>query len=72
MKKFFQPITDVLPYFKLRYSYGLTGNGGYTGNRFLYLDMLTKSSNVYQFGTPSSLSASYGGYTQSQITTDAS
>ena len=72
-EKFFGPLTDVLPYFKLRYSYGLTGNGGYSGNRFLYLDMLTKtSSGVYQFGTPSSLSPSYGGYSQTQIATDAS
>ncbi|WP_207513971.1 SusC/RagA family TonB-linked outer membrane protein [Longitalea luteola] len=70
---FFKPMTDVLSYFKLRYSYGLTGNAGYNNNRFLYLDMLTKtSSGVYQFGTPSSLSPNYGGYTLSQIATDAS
>jgi hypothetical protein len=56
----------------LRYSYGLTGNGGYSGSRFLYLDMLTKtSSGVYQFGIPSALSPSYGGYSVSQVATDA-
>lgn len=71
-ERFFKPVKDVLSYFKLRYSYGLTGNGGYSGNRFLYLDMLTKtSSGIYQFGTPSSLSANYGGYRWSQIATDA-
>jgi TonB-linked SusC/RagA family outer membrane protein len=71
-ENFFKPITDVLSYFKLRYSYGLTGNGGYNNNRFLYLDLLTKSSGAYQFGTPTSLSTNYGGYSQSQIATDAS
>ncbi|AEV99135.1 TonB-dependent receptor plug [Niastella koreensis GR20-10] len=71
-ENFFEPLKDALSYFKLRYSYGLTGNGGYSGNRFLYLDMLTKTtSGVYQFGTPASLSTSYGGYSQSQIATDA-
>ncbi len=43
-ENFFEPVKDVLSYFKLRYSYGLTGNGGYSGSRFLYLDMLTKAS----------------------------
>jgi TonB-linked SusC/RagA family outer membrane protein len=71
-ENFFEPIKDALTYFKLRYSYGLTGNGGYSGNRFLYLDMLTKTaSGVYQFGTPASLSTNYGGYSQTQIATDA-
>jgi TonB-linked SusC/RagA family outer membrane protein len=71
-ENFFEPIKDVLSYFKLRYSYGLTGNGGYSGSRFLYLDMLTKtSSGVYQFGIPSALSPSYGGYSVSQVATDA-
>jgi TonB-linked SusC/RagA family outer membrane protein len=74
-EKFFEPLTGILPFFKLRYSYGLTGNGAVASNstRFLYLDVLTKtSSGVYQFGTPSSLSTSYGGYTQSQFATDPS
>jgi TonB-linked SusC/RagA family outer membrane protein len=71
-ENFFDPLKEVLPYFKLRYSYGLTGNGGYSGNRFLYLDMLTKAAaGVYQFGTPTSLSTNYAGYSQSQIATDA-
>jgi TonB-linked SusC/RagA family outer membrane protein len=70
-ENFFKPVSNVLSYFKLRYSYGLTGNGGYSGNRFLYLDLLNKYSNAYQFGTPSALSTSYSGYTQSQISTDA-
>jgi hypothetical protein len=33
---------------------------------------LTKSSGAYQFGTPTSLSTNYAGYSQSQIATDAS
>ncbi len=70
-EKFFSPLSDVLSYFKLRYSYGLTGNGAF-GTRFLYLSQLTRTSNVYQFGTPSSLSPSYSGYTESQIATDPS
>jgi TonB-linked SusC/RagA family outer membrane protein len=69
---FFKPIAAVLSYFKLRYSYGLTGNGGYNNNRFLYLDLLNKTSNAYQFGTPTSLSPNYSGYSQTQIATDAS
>ena len=71
-ENFFKPLTEALSYFKLRYSYGLTGNGGYSGSRFLYLDMLTKAAaGVYQFGTSSSLSTNYAGYSQSQFATDA-
>ncbi|HEX6430666.1 MAG TPA: TonB-dependent receptor [Niastella sp.] len=71
-ENFFKPLTNALSYFKLRYSYGLTGNGGYSGNRFLYLDLLNKAAaGVYQFGTPTSLSTNYAGYSQTQIATDA-
>ena len=70
-EKFFEPVADVLNYFKVRYSYGLTGNGGFA-TRFLYLSQLSKATNVYQFGTPASLSPSYGGYSESQIATDPS
>jgi TonB-linked SusC/RagA family outer membrane protein len=70
-EKFFEPVSDILSYFKVRYSYGLTGNGGFA-TRFLYLSQLAKTTGVYQFGTPTSLSPSYAGYSESQIATDPS
>ncbi|WP_343704507.1 TonB-dependent receptor [Chitinophaga sp.] len=71
-EKFYQPLSDFMPYFKLRYSYGLTGNGGFS-TRFLYLTQLSKTAaSGYQFGIPSSLSPNYSGYAESQIATDPS
>ncbi|WP_346320358.1 TonB-dependent receptor [Chitinophaga sp. YIM B06452] len=69
-EKFYEPLKDFMPYFKLRYSYGLTGNGGFS-TRFLYLTQLSKTAaSGYQFGIPSSLSPAYSGYAESQIATD--
>ncbi|WP_377094465.1 SusC/RagA family TonB-linked outer membrane protein [Mucilaginibacter boryungensis] len=69
---FYKSIKKVMPYFKVRYSYGLTGNGAF-GTRFLYLTQLSKTTATgYQFGTPSSLSPAYSGYAESQIATDPS
>ncbi|MBB2144924.1 SusC/RagA family TonB-linked outer membrane protein [Pedobacter sp. LMG 31464] len=71
-EKFYDAIKSVVPYFKLRYSYGLTGNGGFS-TRFLYLTQLAKTTATgYQFGIPSSLSPAYSGYAESQIATDPS
>jgi TonB-linked SusC/RagA family outer membrane protein len=71
-EKFYSAIKNVIPYFKLRYSYGLTGNGAFP-TRFLYLTQLTKTAaSGYQFGTPTSLSPAYSGYAESQIATDPS
>lgn len=71
-EKFYEPLKEIMPYFKLRYSYGLTGNGGFS-TRFLYLTQLAKTAATgYQFGIPSSLSPAYSGYAESQIATDPS
>lgn len=71
-EKFYEPFKDIMPYFKLRYSYGLTGNGGFS-TRFLYLTQLAKTTATgYQFGTPTALSPAYSGYAESQIATDPS
>jgi TonB-linked SusC/RagA family outer membrane protein len=71
-EKFYEPLKDIMPYFKLRYSYGLTGNGGFS-TRFLYLTQLSKTAATgYQFGIPSALSPAYSGYAESQIATDPS
>ncbi|HSC37093.1 MAG TPA: SusC/RagA family TonB-linked outer membrane protein, partial [Chitinophagaceae bacterium] len=71
-EKFYEPIKAVMPYLKLRYSYGLTGNGGFS-TRFLYLTQLARTAATgYQFGTPTSLSPAYSGYAESQIATDPS
>ncbi|MDB5111645.1 MAG: TonB-dependent receptor [Mucilaginibacter sp.] len=71
-EKFYNAFKEILPYLKLRYSYGLTGNGSF-GTRFLYLTQLTKTAATgYQFGTPASLSPAYSGYAESQIATDPS
>jgi TonB-linked SusC/RagA family outer membrane protein len=71
-EKFFEGLRSVVPYFKLRYSYGLTGNGGFS-TRFLYLTQLAKTTATgYQFGIPTSLSPVYSGYAESQIATDPS
>ncbi|MGX5818662.1 SusC/RagA family TonB-linked outer membrane protein [Chitinophaga lutea] len=67
---FYGSLKNILPYFKLRYSYGLTGNGGFS-TRFLYLTQLSKTAaSGYQFGIPTSLSPAYSGYQESQIATD--
>jgi TonB-linked SusC/RagA family outer membrane protein len=71
-ESFYEAFKSVIPYFKLRYSYGLTGNGGFS-TRFLYLTQLAKTTATgYQFGIPSSLSPAYSGYAESQIATDPS
>ena len=71
-EKFFEPIKGIITYLKLRYSYGLTGNGGFS-TRFLYLTQLARTAATgYQFGTPTSLSPAYSGYAESQIATDPS
>jgi TonB-linked SusC/RagA family outer membrane protein len=71
-EKFYEGLKSIMPYFKLRYSYGLTGNGGFA-TRFLYLTQLAKTTATgYQFGIPSSLSPAYSGYAESQIATDPS
>lgn len=71
-EKFYEALKGFMPYLKIRYSYGLTGNGGFS-TRFLYLTQLSRTAaSGYQFGTPTSLSPAYSGYAESQIATDPS
>lgn len=60
---FFEPLTDVLPHFKLRYSYGSSGNASLNDPdlRFLYLTQYQQEEGGYQFGLPGS-QREYKGY----------
>lgn len=50
-EKFFEPVKDVLNFFKLRYSDGIVGDGGNAGRRFGYLTIVTTSGdNSFTFG----------------------
>ncbi|PUZ25324.1 TonB-dependent receptor [Chitinophaga parva] len=53
---FFQPLTQVLNFFKVRYSNGYSGAIG--GTRFDYLTTITTGANGITFGTPSNNSGS--------------
>lgn len=66
-EEFFKPLTDVISHFKLRYSYGTSGNGSLNSAdaRFLYLTRFS-STGSYSFGDVSSL-RSYTGYNEGLI-----
>jgi TonB-linked SusC/RagA family outer membrane protein len=51
-EKFYEPIKGVFDYFKIRYSDGITGDGGNGGRRFGYLTLVTTGDNGagYTFG----------------------
>lgn len=66
-EKFFEPILNVLSHFKLRYSYGLSGNSN-TGNRFLFLTQIN-SGTGYTFGAPGS-NITYSGLQEGQVGSD--
>ena len=66
-EKFFDPISKVLSHFKLRYSYGLSGNSN-TGDRFLFLTQIN-TGNGYTFGVPGS-TIGYGGLQEGQVGSD--
>lgn len=66
-EKFFEPISQVLSHFKLRYSYGYSGNSN-TGNRFLFLTQIG-SGNGYTYGIPGS-TISYSGLQEGQVGSD--
>ncbi|ANH80607.1 hypothetical protein A8C56_06080 [Niabella ginsenosidivorans] len=48
-EKYFAPLNDAIQFLKLRFSYGLTGNGNIGGNRFAYLSKVG-SGGPYDFG----------------------
>ncbi|MBJ7882132.1 SusC/RagA family TonB-linked outer membrane protein [Gelidibacter salicanalis] len=66
-EKFFEPLQNIVSNFKLRYSYGLSGNAAVDNPnlRFLYLTTIGNSAG-YTFGAPGS-QRSYGGYNESRI-----
>ena len=65
---FFEPISDVVSYLKLRYSYGLSGNAAVSDPnlRFLYLTSIGDDGDSYRFGAPGS-TRTLTGYMESQI-----
>lgn len=62
---FFEPIKDIIPHFKLRYSYGSSGNASLNdpNTRFLYLTQYAHEGDGYSFGLPGS-QRSYTGYVE--------
>ncbi len=66
-EKFFEPLSNVISHFKLRYSYGLSGNAGVNDPnlRFLYLTTIGDNGG-YTFGAPGS-QRGYVGYNESRI-----
>ncbi|MFY7838668.1 MAG: SusC/RagA family TonB-linked outer membrane protein, partial [Lacibacter sp.] len=66
-EKFFDPIATVISHFKLRYSYGLSGNSN-TADRFLFLTQINSGSG-YTYGIPGSTIA-YGGLQEGQVGSD--
>lgn len=66
-EKFFESISDIIPHFKLRYTYGLSGNASVDNPnlRFLYLTTIGDGGG-YTFGVPGS-TRSFDGYTESRI-----
>lgn len=51
-EKFFAPLTKVLPFFKIRYSYGLVGNSNIGGRRFAYISTVGGGSGgSYSYGS---------------------
>ncbi|GAA4130879.1 hypothetical protein GCM10022216_00400 [Sphingobacterium kyonggiense] len=65
-EKFFEPVKDVMNHFKLRYSYGSSGNASVLdGNkRFMYLTQFASGGGSYSFGLPGS-QRTYTGYLES-------
>jgi TonB-linked SusC/RagA family outer membrane protein len=66
-EKLFEPLKHIIPHFKLRYTYGLSGNAALNDPnlRFLYLTTVG-SAGGYTFGEPGS-TLSFTGYNESRI-----
>ena len=64
-ERFFEPIKSIIPHFKLRYSYGSSGNASLNDPnfRFLYLTKYQQEEDgyTYSFGVPGS-QRTYRGY----------
>ncbi|MCK7559807.1 SusC/RagA family TonB-linked outer membrane protein [Chitinophaga sedimenti] len=66
---FFARATQVLNHFKLRYTYGLTGNSN-TNSRFLFLTRIN-GGDGYTFGVPGTTTG-FSGYEEGQVGSDVS
>lgn len=66
-EEFFKPLEDIVSFFKVRYSYGHSGNANITdpNNRFLYLSTIGNSGE-YTFGAPGS-QRTYTGFGETRI-----
>ncbi|MBC6491347.1 SusC/RagA family TonB-linked outer membrane protein [Flavihumibacter stibioxidans] len=66
-EKFFEPLSNAIDHFKLRFSYGTSGNSN-TAQRFLFLTQIANADG-YTFGEPGS-TVSYGGLQEGQVGAD--
>lgn len=66
-ERFFEPLKEVVNHFKLRYSYGTSGNASLQNSnfRFLYLSQFG-TSGEYTFGSPGS-TRTFTGYNETLI-----
>lgn len=66
-EKFFKKLTNLVPHFKLRYTYGLSGNASLNNPnlRFLYLTTIG-DADAYTFGVPGT-TRSFTGYKETRI-----
>jgi TonB-linked SusC/RagA family outer membrane protein len=67
-EKFFDPLLDVVSFFKIRYSNGSTGLGLINGRRFAYTTLISEGVSGYDFGRTSTTNT--GGITVSDYATD--
>jgi TonB-linked SusC/RagA family outer membrane protein len=49
-EKFFEPLADVFPLVKLRYSYGVVGNSNIGGRRVAYISTVGGGNGKYSYG----------------------
>lgn len=66
-EKFFEPLKNIISYFKLRYSDGLSGNSN-TNSRFLFLTQINGAGG-YRFGEPGNYT-DYNGQVEGQVGSD--
>lgn len=68
---FFDPVKNIMNHFKLRYSYGSSGNASLQdpNKRFMYLTQFNSGGGSYSFGLPGS-QRGYTGYIESLMRGD--
>ncbi len=66
-EKFFEPLANAIDHFKLRFSYGTSGNSN-TSQRFLFLTQIANTDG-YVFGEPGS-TITYNGLQEGQVGAD--